>query len=93
MGANSKPAPIKKRIIDALQQKGGRCEYHELMRLVFPAHHYPRAFKRPTRGGPAGCSMALSRAISKHGFHMSWPKDRRAGVVHTTISMGSARDD
>lgn len=91
MGANRKPDPIKRRILDALDANGGRMKYHALLRAVFPEHHFPRAFERPTRGGPPGCSMALSAAISRHGFHMSWPEDRRAGVVHTTISKGSAQ--
>jgi len=90
MTANKKPDPIRQRIIDALKQNGGRMEYHALLRAVFPPHQFPRAFDRPTRGGPPGCSMALSAAITKHGFHMAWPEDRRAGVVHTTISIGSA---
>ena len=91
MRPNAKPEPIKQRIIDALRANGGRMEYHALLRAVFPPHHFPRAFERPTRGGPAGCSMALSRAISRYGFHMAWP-DRDCGVVHTTISLGRALD-
>lgn len=90
MTPNQKPDPIRTRIIDALTAAGGRMEYHALLRAVFPPHHFPNAFSRPTRGGPAGCSMALSRAITKYGFGMTFPADRRCGVVHSTISMGRA---
>ena len=93
MPANTKPAPIRERIIDALEQSGGSCQYHRLLRLVFPERHFPRAFERPNRGGPPGCSMALSRAITKYGFSLKFHPDRRSGVVHATVRMGSARRD
>lgn len=80
---------IKDRIATTIKANGGKIGYYELARAVFPEAHYPRAFARPTRGGPPGCYMALSRAINKYGFHLSYSDMRGSHVVHSTITMGS----
>jgi hypothetical protein len=79
--------PIKDRITDALKANGGRMQYYHLARAVFPRDQYPRAFSHPTKGGPPGCYMALSRAIDKHGFKLRFDPDPRSRVVHSVISL------
>lgn len=86
----AKLPPIKQRIIDAIRANGGAIGYYDLARMVFPTERYPHAFARPSRGGPPGCYMVLSRAISRHGFHLSFSSMKNAGVVHSTVFMGSA---
>lgn len=85
-----KDLPIKDRIINAIRAAGGSIGYYDLARRVFPEDRYPRAFERPTRGGPPGCYMALSRALDRHGFSIRYSDMKGAGVVHSTIMMGSA---
>jgi hypothetical protein len=77
---------IKDRITAALKENGGRMPYWKLADAVFPTDQYPRAWERPTRGGPPGCYMVLSRAIREHGFSMHFG-DAKA-VVHTVIGLG-----
>ena len=79
--------PIKDRIADALKSSGGKMQYYDLARVVFPESEYPRAFGYPTKGGPPGCYMALSRAIEKHGFRIRFDPGKRSGVVHSTVSL------
>jgi len=53
---------IKDRIRDAL--RNGPMDYRDLAMTVFPVDQYPNAFRYQPNGGPPGCYMALSRAIS-----------------------------
>ncbi|ARB05741.1 hypothetical protein [Synechococcus virus S-ESS1] len=80
--------PIKDRITAAIKEAGGRIKYYDLARKVFPEDQYPRAFRYRTEGGPPGCYMALSRAISRHGFHLRFSDTPRSGVCHATVSLG-----
>jgi hypothetical protein len=82
---------IKDRIIAALREHGecGFLPYHALAEHVFPRKEYPRAWNYPTRGGPPGCYMVLSRAIREHGFSMKFG-DAEA-VVYTTVGLGQNR--
>lgn len=85
-----KSKPIKRRIIDALNDhgEGGFLPYHELAHLVFPRDAYPRAFQYPTKGGPPGCYMVLSRAIREHEFSISLDG---GAVVYATVGLGRNR--
>jgi len=83
-------APIKDRIIAAIQANGGAIGYYDLAHAVFPRDQYPRAFSYPTKGGPPGCYMALSRAIDRHGFCLRFSSEKGAGVVHSTVTLGRA---
>ena len=76
--------PISDRISAAIKANGGQIKYYDLAQVVFPRDHYPQAYGSPTRGGPPGCYMALSRAIREHGFRI----DHREAVVHSIVSMG-----
>ena len=80
---------IKDRIIAALRENGGSMVYHELADKVFPLADYPNAWNYPTKGGPPGCYMVLSRAIREHEFSM-WFGDAPA-VVYTKIGLGKNR--
>jgi hypothetical protein len=77
---------IRDRMIAALRQHGdgGQMVYHRLAEYVFPKEDYPNAWNYPTRGGPAGCFMVLSRAIREHGFWMDHDKD---AVVYSTVGL------
>jgi hypothetical protein len=87
MTSPATPAKIKDRISAALRANGGTMKYHALMTAVFPRESYPRAYERPTRGGPPGCSMALSRAIREHGFSLRFD-DELPNVVYATVGLG-----
>ncbi|QFT69582.1 hypothetical protein FIU93_22545 [Labrenzia sp. THAF35] len=80
----AKQAKIKDRIVAALKSNGGFMLYYDLARVVFPKEHYPNAWNYPTRGGPPGCYMVLSRAIREHGFNIVYDCD----VVHSTVYLG-----
>ena len=82
---------IKDRILEAIKAEGGSMQYYHLARAVFPVKLYPNAWGSPTRGGPPGCYMVLSRAIREHGFHMQFDPDPRSRVVHSMISVGRAK--
>lgn len=56
-------APIKQRIMNALQENDGTLEYQSLLYMVFPPEQYPRAYKNSSNGGPPGCAMTLGRAL------------------------------
>lgn len=56
----SKKLPIKERI--ALHYTPF-IDYYYLQARVFPPEEYPKAYNRASHGGPAGCSMAFSKAI------------------------------
>jgi hypothetical protein len=77
---------IRDRMIAALRKHGdaGRMPYHRLAEYVFPKEDYPNAWNYPTRGGPAGCYMVLSRAIREHGFWMHHDKN---AVVYSTVGL------
>ena len=81
---------IRDRIAKAIKDNGGRMQYYHLARAVFPIDQFPRAWGRPTRGGPPGCYMVLSRAIREHGFSMTFDPDPKSRVVHSMISRGRA---
>ena len=85
----SRPKPIRDRILAALKSNGGRMQYYHLARAVFPEDEFPLAWGRPTRGGPPGCYMALSRAIDRHKFRIDYPEGK-GGVVHSMVSIGRA---
>lgn len=85
----AKKKPIRDRILSALKSNGGRMQYYYLAQAVFPRDQFPRAWGYPTRGGPPGCYMALSRAIDRHGFRIDYPEGR-GGVVHSMVSIGRA---
>jgi hypothetical protein len=72
--------PIIERIEDAL--KDGPLSYADLWNRVFPADQFPRRGGTPSRGGPPGSYMALSRAIDKGGFHWNVPE---GGTLATRI--------
>lgn len=78
---------IKDRIMTALQNNGGRLVYWKLAEEVFPKDQYPRAWNYPTRGGPPGCYMVLSRAIREHDFGTHFDSD--APVVYSEIYIKS----
>lgn len=80
---------IKDRIIAALRANDGLMVYHKLAEKVFPEADYPNAWNYPTKGGPPGCYMVLSRAIREHGFSMHFG-DAQA-VVYTMIGLGGNR--
>ena len=92
--AKEKPMakPIRERIREAIINHGdcGFIGYYKLARLVFPKDDFPRAFGSPTRGGPPGCYMVLSRAIREHKFSMIFSDDPKAGVVHSTVGLGKS---
>lgn len=83
-----KPTPIKERIRNAILRhgKGGFIVYHELAEHVFPKDEYPRAWNYPTRGGPPGCYMVLSKAIREHGFYIGYDGP---AVVYATVGLGA----
>ncbi len=83
-----KQKPIKLRILEAIGNAGGVIQYHELARVVFPRDEYPNAWGYPTRGGPPGCYMVLSRAIRVHRFHLDL--QHAHSVCHGTVSRGQA---
>jgi hypothetical protein len=63
---------LKERIRNALAQ--GEMTYFDLAVKVFPADHFPKAFRYQRNGGPPGCYMALSRALREmsdevHDWH------------------------
>jgi len=80
---------IKDRIEAAIRASGGVIVYHELADQVFPRDEYPNAWRYPTRGGPPGCYMVLSRAIREHGFNLDL-RDVPA-VVYGTVTLGKNR--
>jgi hypothetical protein len=80
--------PIKDRIAASIRRHGGFIQYHALAEEVFPRDQFPRAWNYPTRGGPPGCYMALSRAISRHGFYIHYPPS--SPVVYSLVMMGRA---
>lgn len=80
---------IKDRISAALRAAGGTMKYHRLAEKVFPQDDYPNAWNYPTKGGPPGCYMVLSRAIREHGFSIDFAGAR--AVVHTTVGLGKNR--
>lgn len=67
--------PIAERIDTAL--KNGPLHYTDLWDKVFPADDFPRRGGTPSRGGPPGSYMALSRAIDKYGFRWSVPDGQK----------------
>lgn len=81
---------IKDRITQAIREhgEGGFLVYHKLADHVFPRADYPRAWNSPTRGGPPGCYMALSRAIREHDFYIHYGGD---AVVYATVGYGKNR--
>jgi hypothetical protein len=76
------------RIAKAIKDHGdcGFIQYYDLARHVFPKADYPRAWGYPTRGGPPGCYMSLSRAIREHGFYISYQD--APNVVYATVGLG-----
>lgn len=58
--------PIVERIRDAMNGRT-QAQYHEIMRLVFPREHFPRAFIYQSDGGPPGCAMAFGKALRRIG--------------------------
>lgn len=55
--------PIKDRIVAALREhEEQEMTYFELAKLVFPDH---KSWKYQGNGGPPGCYMSLTRAITK----------------------------
>lgn len=88
----AKKQPIRNRIATAIRLHGscGMIVYHELAVLVFPNDDYPNARNSPTRGGPPGCYMVLSRAIREHGFSMYLGGD---AVVYATVGLGKNKYD
>lgn len=84
-------ATIKDRICSALKEHGdgGFLVYHKLAEEVFPRADYPNAWNYPTRGGPPGCYMVLSRAIREHGFSIHF--DDAPAVVYATVGLGQNR--
>lgn len=66
-----KPTPIKLRIARALKARGGRADYFDLIRDVFPKDDYPRAWRYQANGGPPGCAMAFGRALRELGAYYS----------------------
>lgn len=82
---------IKERIANALREHGecGFMPYHRLARYVFPEDEYPRAWNYPTRGGPPGCYMVLSRAIREHDFYISYGDAKN--VVYPTVGLRTGK--
>lgn len=80
---------IKDRISTALSAAGGAMPYWKLAQVVFPEADYPRAWSAPTRGGPPGCYMVLSRAIREHGFSIHFGDAQT--VSHSTVSLGKSQ--
>lgn len=80
-----KPKPIKQRITEALEQHGdgGFLDYYRLAELVFPEADFPRAFCKPTRGGPPGCYRTLTAAIERHGFYIGFYDESGRRTVGT----------
>ncbi len=70
--AKMKKLPIADRIDAAL--RNGPLSYTDLWNKVFPSAEFPRRGGTPSRGGPPGSYMALSRAIDKGGFHWKVPE-------------------
>lgn len=81
---------IKDRIIKAIREHGdfGFIQYYDLAQHVFPKDQYPNAWNYPTKGGPPGCYMVLSRAIREHGFYI---KHDGPAVVCSTVGLGGNR--
>lgn len=84
----SRPAPIKDRICRAIRLHGqsGFIQYYDLAKHVFPKDQFPRAWNYPTRGGPPGCYMVLSRAIREHEFSINF--ENADAVVYATVGLG-----
>lgn len=80
---------IKDRIVSAIMEHGEfvRIEYYALARFVFPRDKYPNAWNHPTKGGPPGCYMVLSRAIMEHEFHIQYGDS----VAASMVSLGKNR--
>lgn len=76
-----KKLPIVERIDAAL--RNGPLSYTDLWNRVFPAVDFPRRGGTPSRGGPPGSYMALSRAIDKYGFKWNIPDED--GTLATRI--------
>lgn len=77
---------LLQRICAAFEDQNARTiSYYDLARLVWPKDQYPNAFNYPTRGGPPGCYMWLSRALREHGIHWSLPKNA-TNMIHAMIS-------
>lgn len=64
--------PIEDRIMAALRATDTRIRYEDLAAAVFPWDHMPRAWRYSSNGGPPGCYMALSRALSRLGIYASY---------------------
>jgi hypothetical protein len=62
---------IKARICDAFGPGELALHLHTLALRVFPEEHFPNAMRYPSRGGPPGCYMALSRALNEMGVRRS----------------------
>lgn len=60
-------------------------QFYDLAKAVFPRDQFPNAWNYPTRGGPPGCYMVLSRAIREHGFYIC--HDGPA-VIYATVGLG-----
>lgn len=69
-----KAAPIKERIRAALAD--GPKSYYQTMNEVFPEDQFPRAFRKPTKGGPPGCAFAFGRALRQMGV---WESSKEKG--------------
>ena len=55
--------PLKERIVDALQNAGGKMTYHDLMQTIWPPELFPKAYHRSMNGGPPGVAMPFGRAL------------------------------
>lgn len=61
------------------------ANYWCVMREVFPAEQYPRAWRYSQNGGPPGCAMAFGAAIRRMGGHWNQADaDRRLYIPATT---------
>lgn len=57
--------PLQKRILQVLSKHGGSLEYEGLLYFTYPPEQHPRAYRRPSTGGPPVCAMPLGRALRK----------------------------
>jgi hypothetical protein len=71
---------ILHRIRAAFRDGEHELSYHELALRVFPGEQFPRAWRYSSNGGPPGCYMALSAALTRFSIHSYFDGKRR--VVH-----------
>lgn len=71
-----KRPPIKERLAAAFEGEV-ELKYWDVANRVFPQEDYPRSWRRPMHGGPPGCYMALSVALTRYGYR----RDLRRNTV------------